>query len=158
MSPPAVRGLLDFARPNPPSLAAVELGPVVEASVPLARVQPRCRGVEVALALPPGLPRVLADERQLSQVLLNVLLNAGDAMAGAGRVTVSATAAADTVDLEIADEGPGIAPEHLPRLFDPFFTTKEPGEGSGLGLAWRPERRHQLRSAADNALRLASRS
>ena len=130
-----IRGLLDFARPAPPRIVPVDLAPVLEATVRLARVQSRFRHVEVALALPADLPRVLADERQLSQVLLNVLLNAGDAMAGAGRVTVSAGAGEGIVEVALADQGPGIAPEHLPRIFDPFFTTKDVGEGTGLGLA-----------------------
>lgn len=130
-----IRGLLDFARPSPSSIVPLDLAPVLEATVRLARVQSRFRHVEVTLALPPTLPRVLADERQLSQVLLNVLLNAGDAMAGEGRVTVSAAAHGEMVEVALADQGPGVAPDHLPRLFDPFFTTKDPGEGTGLGLA-----------------------
>jgi two-component system NtrC family sensor kinase len=102
--------------------------------VRLARVQPRFREVEVIWAVPAGL-RVTADEHQLGQVLLNLLLNAGDAMGGSGKVTLSARDDGGAVELTVADEGPGIAPEHLARLFEPFFTTKEPGEGTGLGLA-----------------------
>ena len=85
--------------------------------------------------LPADLPPVLADERHLSQVILNLLLNAGDAMRGRGRATVSARREGDHVALTVSDTGPGILPDDLPRVFDPFFTTKEPGEGSGLGLA-----------------------
>lgn len=131
-----IRDLLDFARPAPPRLAPLDLAAALATAVRLARVQARFRHVEVETRLPPGLPPVLADEHQLGQVLLNLLLNAGDAMRGEGRVVLSAAAApAGEVEIEVADEGPGIAPEHLPRLFDPFFTTKEPGEGTGLGLA-----------------------
>jgi C4-dicarboxylate-specific signal transduction histidine kinase len=134
-----VRDLLDFARPAPPALSAVDVAAALDAAVRLARVQPRFRDVEVEVALGDGRVRVVADERRLSQVFLNLLLNAGDAMAGRGRVRVSARAlgAGDPprVEIEVADSGPGIAPEHLPRVFDPFFTTKEPGQGTGLGLA-----------------------
>jgi C4-dicarboxylate-specific signal transduction histidine kinase len=130
-----VRELLDFARPSPPLLAPIALRPVVEATLRLAQVQPRFRDVQVELALPPELPRALADEHQLSQVLLNLLLNAGDAMGGAGRVRIRGRADGSRVWLAVEDDGPGVAPEDLPRIFDPFFTTKDPGRGTGLGLA-----------------------
>jgi two-component system NtrC family sensor kinase len=131
-----VRGLLDFARPSRLDLAPVALAPALEAAARLARLQGRCRDVALRVDLPPGLPAVLADERRLVQVLLNLLLNAGDAMRGRGEVRVSAAAgAAGEVVVALEDSGPGIPPEVLPRVFDPFFTTKDPGEGTGLGLA-----------------------
>jgi C4-dicarboxylate-specific signal transduction histidine kinase len=130
-----VRDLLDFARPAPAALAPVEVRAALDAAVRLARMQPRFRDVEVDVELGAA-PRVLADERRLSQVFLNLLLNAGDAMGGRGRVRVSARAVpGGRLEIEVSDGGPGIAPEHLARVFDPFFTTKEPGEGTGLGLA-----------------------
>lgn len=135
-----VRDLLDFARPAPPALRPVDVAAAADAAVRLARVQARFRDVEVRLDLPPALPPVVGDERRLAQVILNLLLNAADAMRGRGRVDVAARAlpaeaGASRVELSVADTGPGIAPEHLPRLFDPFFTTKAPGEGTGLGLS-----------------------
>jgi len=133
-----VRGLLDFARPSGFELAPVALGPALEAAARLARMQGRCREVAVALALAPDLPAVLADERRLVQVLLNLLLNAGDAMGGRGAVRVTGAlegAAPGQVVVTVDDAGPGIPADHLPRVFDPFFTTKQPGEGTGLGLA-----------------------
>lgn len=130
-----VRDLLDFARPAAPVLAPLDLAAAVDASVRLARVQARFKHVAVELDLPAGLPRVVADEHHLAQVLLNLLLNAGDAVRGEGQVRVAARAAGGEVVLTVEDDGPGIAPEDLPRVFDPFFTTKEPGEGTGLGLA-----------------------
>jgi signal transduction histidine kinase len=130
-----VRDLLDFARPTALEVQPVHLPGAVDAALRLAAIQSRFKGVESAVDLPAGLPAVLADERHLSQVILNLLLNAGDAMRGSGRVTVSARREGGFVALTVADTGPGIPPEDLPRVFDPFFTTKEPGEGSGLGLA-----------------------
>jgi two-component system NtrC family sensor kinase len=134
-----VRDLLDFARPTAPALAPIDLGAALDASLRLARMQARFRGVEVETALEPGLPRVLADEHHLAQVLLNLLLNAGDAMGGGGRMRLTARGERDRgggiVVLDVEDAGPGIPPADLPRLFDPFFTTKEPGQGTGLGLA-----------------------
>jgi two-component system NtrC family sensor kinase len=130
-----VRGLLDFARPAPLELRPVSAAKALEAAMDLARVQPRLRGVEVTVELPPDLPLVLADERRLCQVFLNLLLNAGDAMEGQGRVEVAGRIESGTLEISVVDTGPGIAPQDLVRLFDPFFTTKDPGEGSGLGLA-----------------------
>ncbi len=130
-----LRELLDFARPAPARVGPVSLAAVVEAAVRLARVQPRFRRMEVALDLPSDLPPVQGEEHRLTQVLLNLLLNAGDVMSGEGRVEITARADPEVVEISVADNGPGIAREHLPRLFEPFFTTKEPGEGTGLGLA-----------------------
>jgi signal transduction histidine kinase len=130
-----LRDLLDFARPAAIALAPVDVGAVVDASLRLARVQPRFRAVEVEVGLAPGLPPALADEHHLAQVLVNLLLNAGDATAGAGHVRVDARAEDGALVLEVRDDGPGIAAADLPRLFDPFFTTKDPGDGTGLGLA-----------------------
>lgn len=136
-----VRELLAFARPASPALSAVDLGAALDGALRLARVQARFKAVAVEVDLPPGLPRVTADEHYLAQVLVNVLLNAADAMGGRGRVRVTARAAEGKppagagVELEVTDAGPGIDPAHLERVFDPFFTTKAPGEGTGLGLA-----------------------
>jgi len=85
--------------------------------------------------VPDGL-KVKGESHHLSQVLINLLLNAADAMSGAGRIVVRACQADERiVELSVRDTGPGIAPENLPRIFDPFFTTKAPGEGTGLGLS-----------------------
>jgi signal transduction histidine kinase len=136
-----VRDLLDFARPPGLTLAPVDLPAALDGALRLARVQARFRRVDVELALAPDASKVLGDERHLGQVLLNLLLNAGDAMRGEGRVRIAAGAdgrwpdGAARVRLVVADDGPGIAPDDLPRVFEPFFTTKEAGEGTGLGLA-----------------------
>jgi len=130
-----VRDLLDFARPAAPSLGPVALAAAVEAAVRLARPQPRFREVEVTVAVPAGLPPVLADARRLEGVLLNLLLNAADAMGGRGPLELAAREEAGAVVVDVLDRGTGIAPEDLPRIFDPFFTTKPPGAGTGLGLS-----------------------
>jgi C4-dicarboxylate-specific signal transduction histidine kinase len=130
-----VRDLLDFARPSDLALRPVAVGPALEAALRLAGVQDRFRRVAVEARLPADLPPVLADERRLAQVFLNLLLNAGDAMGGEGAVTVTAAAREGAVEVRVADRGPGIPAADLPRVFDPFFTTKPPGQGTGLGLA-----------------------
>ena len=88
--------------------------------------------------LPKDLPDVLVDENQITQVILNLLTNAQQAMEATqkrGTIKVRATSSDGRVRLSIADNGPGIAAEHLPQVFDPFFTTKEVGKGTGLGLS-----------------------
>jgi C4-dicarboxylate-specific signal transduction histidine kinase len=130
-----VRDLLDFARPAPLALGPVRLAVALEAAARLARMQGRFRDVALDVDLPATLPQVRADERRLSQVFLNLLLNAGDAMAGGGQVRVTGRLVEGQVVVELTDSGPGLAPEAKLRLFDPFFTTKEPGQGTGLGLS-----------------------
>ena len=98
------------------------------------------QGGEVSLELPPHLPGVRLGQRHLVQVVLNLLLNAADAVETASpprraRIVVGARPGHEMVHLEVEDNGPGIPEDVLPRLFDPFFTTKPPGKGTGLGLA-----------------------
>jgi two-component system sensor histidine kinase HupT/HoxJ len=90
----------------------------------------------VELALPPELP-VIGSPAQMQQVMMNLVQNALDATAAGGNpgVEIAGVVRDDTVELTVRDRGPGIAPEHLPRLFEPFFTTKPVGKGTGLGLA-----------------------
>jgi signal transduction histidine kinase len=130
-----VRELLDLGRPAEALAGEVELRRPLEAALRLARVQARFRSVDVEVELSSTLPPVAGDERRLAQVFLNLLLNAGDAMAGAGRVRIDAALVGGRVAVRVADDGPGIAPGDLPRVFEPFFTTKGAGQGTGLGLA-----------------------
>ncbi len=130
-----VRGLLDLGRPPQPTLTPVEVAVVAETSVRLVAGGPDFQGVQVSIDVGPGIA-VLADAGPLSQVLINLLLNAAQALGGRGVVLVQARADAEaTVRIEVLDSGPGISPEVRSRLFEPFFTTKPGGKGTGLGLA-----------------------
>ncbi len=115
----------------------VELDPLVHAAFGLVRHEARFRA-ELVLDLPP-LPVVHSDANRLSQVILNVLVNAVQAIpAGApseNAVTVTGVVSDETVVLSVSDTGSGIDAASLDRIFEPFFTTKAPGEGTGLGLA-----------------------
>ena len=111
----------------------------IEEARRLASVRLRSLG-EVVVDLTPGLPEVSLGQRHLVQVLVNLLLNAADAVEEAvpprrARIEVRARRVDGGVRLEVEDNGTGILPEALPRLFEPFFTTKPPGKGTGLGLA-----------------------
>jgi two-component system NtrC family sensor kinase len=128
-----VRGLLDLGRPRPATLSPVDISQVAETCVKLVRAGPELSQVQVDFTLEPGL-LARADAGPLSQIVINLLLNAAQAMGGQGGVRVSTRREGAEVRLEVEDTGPGIPADVMPRLFEPFFTTKE-GKGTGLGLA-----------------------
>jgi signal transduction histidine kinase len=128
-----VRGLLDLGRPRPATLGPVDVSQVVETCVRLVRAGPELSHVQVDFALEPGL-LARADAGPLSQIVINLMLNAAQAMRGEGQVRVSTRSEGGEARLTVEDTGPGIPLEVMPRLFEPFFTTKE-GKGTGLGLA-----------------------
>ncbi|EAU65717.1 PilS2 [Stigmatella aurantiaca DW4/3-1] len=128
-----VRGLLDLGRPRSGPLAPVDMGQVAETCVRLVSAGPELSRVEVSFALEPGL-LARADPGPLSQIVINLLLNAAQAMGGEGAVRVSTRREGGEVWLAVEDGGPGLSAEVMARLFEPFFTTKD-GKGTGLGLA-----------------------
>lgn len=131
-----IKGLLDFSRQLPSSFQPVDINAVLLDLLSLVENHLNFQNVEVQTSLAPDLPRVEADKSKLEQVFLNLFMNAGEAMAGHGILTVRTQRnAMGAVEIRISDTGPGISPDHLPRLFDPFFTTKEVGRGVGLGLS-----------------------
>ena len=130
-----VRGLLDLGRPPRPTLTSVAVAPLAETCVRLVAAGPDLQALKVGVDVTDGLA-VLADAGPLSQVLINLLLNAAQAVGGRGAVKLEARAdTEDGVRIDILDNGPGIPPEVRGRLFEPFFTTKPGGMGTGLGLA-----------------------
>jgi signal transduction histidine kinase len=132
-----IRDLLDFARPVEDAIEAVSIEAVVEQSLQLVGPQQRLREVTVERQGLSGLQQVAASASRLVQVLVNILLNAADAMQGRGTIFIEARKVVvdSRVELRITNSGPPIPPEHRGRIFDPFFTTKEPGHGTGLGLS-----------------------
>jgi signal transduction histidine kinase len=132
------RQLLAFSRERPAEPVAVSLDVLIEGLRPLLE-QSLTPSAELGLELAEGLPPALADPHQIEVVLINLALNARDAMPEGGRVRIATQRATDGEDeallLSVSDEGEGIAPEDRERIFDPFFTTKPEGRGTGLGLA-----------------------
>ncbi|MEY2936782.1 MAG: hypothetical protein RL033_7531 [Pseudomonadota bacterium] len=135
-----LRDLLQFARPGRESEAPRPPGDVEAAAHDTAALvmhQATLRDVELCLDVHPGLPRVTLASEQLTQVVLNLILNAADALQGrsGARVTVRACRQEGNVQIEVEDNGPGVPSEIAEHIFEPFFTTKEVGKGTGLGLS-----------------------
>ena len=137
-----LRQLLDFARVKPAAVRPVAVAAAVRTVVELLRLEAQRRKVSTIYEVPDTLPEVAADPDQLQQVLVNLVMNAYDACAPGGRVTirarveeVTAPAGLTHVRLEIVDDGCGVPEENRHQVFDPFFTTKKRGTGTGLGLA-----------------------
>ncbi len=134
-----VRNLLTFARKRHTTRAMVDLNQVVRETLALRQFGLRATNIEVIDALASGLPPLFADPFQLQQIVLNLVINAEQAMIsahGRGALMVRSWQHTDrdAVVLEVNDDGPGVPATVLPRIFDPFFTTKSAGQGTGLGL------------------------
>jgi len=130
-----LRDLLDFVRPKKGSMGPCGLLDAARRTAGVFQAQAAAEGVTLNLDIPASLPMVDADATALEQILSNLLINALDAVGPGGTITVKAGLEDGRAFLAVADDGPGIPPEHLSRIFDPFFTTKEVGKGTGLGLA-----------------------
>ena len=131
-----LRGLLNYARPSPPLLSKIHLARLVVDTIAFLENQPILRGKVLENQVSADLPHVRADANQLSQVLMNLLLNAAEATPVGGRITVSAAKLAyvESIEIRVSDTGSGIPADVLPHVLEPFFTTKQ-GRGTGLGLS-----------------------
>jgi PAS domain S-box-containing protein len=138
-----IRNLLDFARQSEPAIRPVEINKVVEAALLLVGHQIGLENIKLEKKLDTQLPLVLADFDKIQQVLINIIMNAIQAMPDGGNLTITTSVAKgikinklfkDTVRIDIRDTGVGITRENMRKLFTPFFTTKEKGKGVGLGL------------------------
>ena len=152
-----LRQLLDFSSPPRGARVPIDLARLCEETAALVRAQQRYARIRIEVAAEKNPPPALADPSGVAQIVLNLLLNAADALGQGGsepwiRVTVrpapvrvraddpdreaaAARRSRDAVECVVEDNGPGIAEEDHERVFDPFFTTKPPGEGTGLGLS-----------------------
>jgi two-component system NtrC family sensor kinase len=131
-----VRNLLDFARQREPLVESLNVNQLLDATLKLFEGQFLFHNIEIVREYGPNLPHIQADESQLQQVFMNIILNASDAMNGKGRLTLmTKDDGAGNIEISISDTGCGIPPENADRVFDPFFTTKGVGHGTGLGLS-----------------------
>lgn len=138
-----IRNLLDFARQSEPNIRPVDINKVVEAALQLVGHKISLENIKLEKKLDGQLPLVRADFDKIQQVLINIIMNAIQAMPDGGQLTIT-TSVADgieinkalqkTVRIDIKDSGEGISKENQSKLFTPFFTTKEKGKGVGLGL------------------------
>lgn len=131
-----VNDLLFFGKPSMPELACIDINEVINTTLKFASQHRGVLNIEKRLDLAPGLPTVYADHKQMQQVFLNIILNAFQAMAGGGTLTIATGLISRQerffVRIDVADTGSGIPPQVLEKIFTPFFTTK--AQGTGLGL------------------------
>jgi signal transduction histidine kinase len=132
-----MKGLIDYARPGAPRLTRLDIARLVNDTFAFLCHHPLFRNIRLEQQMPADLPEITADPNQISQVLMNLLLNSAQAMPSQGGViTLCAEKVkfAERIEIQVKDTGAGIPPDILPHVFDPFFTTKR-GQGTGLGLS-----------------------
>lgn len=131
--------LLSFSRDSIPENRYEDVNSLIEQTLEIREYQYRLENVEIIKKLDPALPRTMLDPGQIQQVLMNLLLNAEQALAesrGAGVIEIETRLKnSGRIEITISDNGPGIPEEIKGKVFDPFFTTREPGKGTGLGLS-----------------------
>lgn len=131
-----VSGLLNFARQGRLATEETDLNALLDDSLAQLEKQPYFERVHVARDYQPDLPKAMVDPDQMRQVFLNIIVNAAEAMANGGTITLRTrlSDAGDSALITISDTGCGIPPDNMEKLFAPFFTTKQLGKGTGLGL------------------------
>jgi len=131
-----VRNLLDFSRNEMPSFAPLKIKDVIDRTFKLVKNQIMLAGIRVVMDIPPEIPSIRGNSRNLEQIFLNLFINAVQAMTGGGTIEVQAQRhGTGHVRVDVRDTGKGIESDHLQHIFEPFFTTKGVGRGTGLGLA-----------------------
>lgn len=127
--------LLDFSQQHEPKLISVNINNLVEGVLSLINYVIKKNGIKLKKEFTTSLPQLMADQHKMGQVVMNILLNAVQAIKGKGQIRVKTFQENGWCCIEVMDNGNGIPPDMLPRIFDPFFTTKDVGKGTGLGLA-----------------------
>jgi signal transduction histidine kinase len=136
-----VEALLSFARPVQPKFESVDLAELVRQTAALIDARAHKSGVAVEVEGPESLP-LTADGNLVKQVVLNVVMNALQAMPEGGRLSIAVGRAGGAAEIRVEDSGCGIAPDDRERIFDPFFTTKKEGTGLGLSVCYGIVQRH----------------
>jgi signal transduction histidine kinase len=126
--------LLDFARPRKPEFQSTEPGRLLDAIINLTNHSAKQKGITIRKDVPPSVPAFECDPEQMKQVILNLTINAVQAMAAPGEIVLSTRQKDSSVMICVRDQGPGIPEEDIDKIFNPFFTTKEAGTGLGLSV------------------------
>jgi two-component system sensor histidine kinase HydH len=137
-----VTDLLHFAKPREPLFASVDICRLCDAILDSATMNAGGTALKVVRDYPPVPPMVRADPDLVRQVLLNLVLNAAQAMSGGGTLTVRVVVAPPMAEVIVMDTGPGIAPENAGRIFEPFFSTRPEGVGLGLSICYSTVKAH----------------
>lgn len=127
--------ILEYSRPRPPVAESLEVEAIVRDTLALFRPRFEKAGISVETGISPGL-RIRADKGQMKQILINMVLNAVEALEDGGTLSVLAVEEDGKALIRLIDDGPGIPQRDLPHVFDPFFTTKDKGSGLGLWIAY----------------------
>jgi PAS domain S-box-containing protein len=132
-----VADLLEFSHQNTYEMELVNLNDVIQKTLTILQHQPLFQNVTIIRQLDPELPPIYGNATRLNQVVMNIVVNAVQAMDGKGRLRITSRTRSnkDINEISIEDTGPGIEDDLLEKIFEPFFTTKETGEGTGLGLS-----------------------
>lgn len=131
-----VSDMLNFSRPAQPQLSTFSATTVIDNVVAMLATNPLMKRVKLRNEVDPGLPTIMADPRQIEQVVTNLMINASHAMPQGGTITLTGKTNGEFIEVRITDTGLGIPQDVLDKIFDPFFSTKaDNGSGSGLGLA-----------------------
>jgi signal transduction histidine kinase len=138
-----VQGLLSFARETKLRTGPTNVNDLLADVLGLVVNQSLFHNIKITEEFSRDLPTIVADETQIKQVLLNIILNAAQAMEGNGELTIATAQEQNQIRVKITDTGPGIPPEVMDNLFSPFFTTKEKGTGLGLAVVYGIIERHQ---------------
>jgi signal transduction histidine kinase len=152
-----VEEFLSLARPIQLRPEPVQVVGLLDEIRRLVEPQAGRAGIVIEQTTPAGLPDLRADRDRIKQVLLNLVLNATEAMPSGGRLTLGAAASATALALTVTDTGGGIPPELLPRIFEPYVTTKAKGLGLGLAIARRIVEAHGGRIDAESGARQGTR-
>jgi PAS domain S-box-containing protein len=131
-----VMQMSSFSRTKTSDIRHHDIREMVTMTLDLVKYDKRMKQIIANTRIPDNLPQVAVDETQLIQVLMNIILNAADAMASGGTLDIAAEELGGEVQISLADSGPGIPVEHMEKIFDPFFTTKEKGTGLGLAVSY----------------------
>jgi len=132
-----VADLLEFSHQTTYEMDLADLNDIIQRTLTILQHQPIFQALDIEMELAPKLPQIYGNPTRLNQVVMNIMVNAAQAMNGKGKLRISSRTRAnqDINEITIKDSGPGIEQDLLEKIFDPFFTTKATGEGTGLGLS-----------------------